>query len=90
MPVSTVFDERGLETGFDADDLGEVDVALQMSLGGCLNVEILKLGTVQHHDAGFFRVRGVDQHALRHKVRNSEKPNGIRGPPKAGRAPDGG
>ena len=74
VAIAAVFDERRLQAGFDPDDLGEVDVPFELPFGRRLDVEIFKSGTVQHHDAGFFRVRGVDQHALRHLVLNSGVP----------------
>ncbi len=63
---AAVFHERRLEAGLHADHLGEVDVALELLLGGGLDVEILEPATVQHHHAGFFRVGGIDQHTLGH------------------------
>ena len=84
VPVAAVFDEGGLQAGLYPDHLGEVDVALELALGRCLDVEILQPVTVQHHHAGFFRVRGVDQHTLGHLVLNSDGPPGS-----AARIPDG-
>ena len=71
VPSVAVFDERGLQAGFYADNLGEVDVPFELAFRRCLDVEILESVTVQHHYAGFFRMRGVDQHTLRHLVVNS-------------------
>ena len=68
VAVAAIFDERRLQAGLHADDLGEVDVALELPLRRCLDVEILEPVTVQHHHAGFFRVGGVDQHALGHSA----------------------
>ena len=76
VAIAAVFDERGLETGFYPDDLGEVDVAFELSLARRLDVEIFQPVTVQHHHAGFFRVRGIDQHAFGHSVLNSDGPPG--------------
>ena len=66
MAVAAVFDEGRLEARLYPDDLGEVDVSFELPLGGGLDVEIFETVTVQHDDAGFFRVRAVDQHALGH------------------------
>ena len=74
VPVAAVFDEGGLEAGLYPNHLGEVDVALELALGRCLDIEILQPATVQHHDAGLFRVRGIDQHTLGHLVLNSDRP----------------
>ncbi len=40
VAVAAVFDERGLQARLYPDHLGEVDVALELFLGGCLDVEI--------------------------------------------------
>ena len=40
MAVAAIFHERRLEAGLHADDLGEVDVAFELALGGRLDVEI--------------------------------------------------
>jgi hypothetical protein len=40
VPVAAVFNEGGLQAWFDPDDLGEVDVALELPLCRCLDVEI--------------------------------------------------
>ena len=74
MAVAAIFHESGLEAGFHPHDLGEVDVAFQLALRRCLNVKIFEAISVQHHDAGFFRVRGVDQHTLGHQGLNSGAP----------------
>ena len=60
MPVSAVLHECGLQTWFDPNDLREVNVAFELTLRRCLNVKIFEAVTVQNHDAGFFRVCGID------------------------------
>jgi hypothetical protein len=42
-------------------------------------VELLDLVAVYHHNAGFFRVRGIDKHFLCH-VSNSHMPFGAATP----------
>ena len=74
MTIAAVFDERGLQAGLDPDYFGEIDIPFELPFGRRLDVEIFKSGTIQHHDAGFFRVRGVDQHSFRHLVLNSGVP----------------
>ena len=66
VAVAAILDERRLQARFDPDDLGEVDVALELLLRGCLDVVIFEPVTVQHDHAGFFRVGRVDQHAFGH------------------------
>ena len=46
MPVPAVFDECRLEARLHPDNLGQVDIALELSLGCCLYVEIFKSVTV--------------------------------------------
>ena len=74
MAIAAVLDERGLQAGLDPDYFGEIDIPFKLPFGRRLDIEIFKSGTIQHHDAGFFRVRGIDQHALRHLVLNSGVP----------------
>ena len=64
VPVAAIFDEGGLQARLDADDLGEIDVALELLLRGCLDIVIFEAVTVQHDDAGFLRVCRVDQHTF--------------------------
>ncbi len=74
VAVAAILDEGGLEAGLHADDLGEVDVALELALGGGLDVEVLETATVENHDAGFFPVACVDQHAFGHEAWISDAP----------------
>jgi hypothetical protein len=76
VAIAAVFDEGCLQTRFYANDFGEIDVALELAFGRCLDIEILQPITIQHHHAGFLRVRCVDQHTLRHIELNSEQPLG--------------
>jgi hypothetical protein len=39
VAVTAIFDERGLQRGFDPRDLGQVDVAAKLPPGGGLEVE---------------------------------------------------
>jgi uncharacterized membrane protein affecting hemolysin expression len=40
--------------------------------GSIFDIEIFEPITFQHHDAGFFRVGGIDEHTLCHEALNSE------------------
>jgi hypothetical protein len=71
VAIAAVFHESGLQTGFYADDLGEVDIAFELTPRLGFDIEILEPVTFQHHDAGFFRVRGIDEHTLGHLGKNS-------------------
>ncbi len=86
VPAAAIFHEGGLKTWLHPHHLGEVDVALQLALGRGLDVEVFEAVTVQHHDAGFFRVAGVDEHAFGHVVVNSGAPPGQGARSRQGRA----
>ncbi len=90
VAVAAILDEGRLEAWLYANHLGKIDVALELSFGRCLDVEILETVTVQHHHAGFFRVCSVDQHALGHSGLNSGVPPEIVARPLIGRAASGG
>ena len=77
MAAAAIFHERRLQAGLYTDDLGEVDVTLELLLGSRFDVEIVEAITVQHHHAGFFRVGGIDKHTLRHWVVFSGAPAGL-------------
>ena len=66
VAVAAVFDEGGLQRGLDADDLGEVDVALERLARGRLEVEFGELGSVDDDHPGLFGMGGIDQHAAGH------------------------
>ena len=82
VPVAAIFDERRLQAGFDPDDLGEVDVALELLLRRGLYVVIVEPVTVEDDDARLFRVGRVDQHTLGHGGRNSGGPGVGSSPPR--------
>ena len=83
VAVAAVLHEGGLERRLHPHDLGQVDVALEGQPVRGFEVEILQPVAVQHHHAGFFRVGGVDQHALCHRRVGSA-------PLRAGKAAAGG
>ena len=66
VAVAAVIDEGRLEGRFDARDLGEIDVALELPALGGLEIKFLDAGSVDDGDAGLLRVAGVDQHTLGH------------------------
>ena len=74
VAIPAIFDERGLQARLYPHHLGEVDIALELFLGRRLDVVILEAATIQNHDAGFLRVRGIDQHTFGHADCNSGKP----------------
>ncbi len=68
VAVAAVVDEGRLQRRLDARHLGEIDVSGELSLVQRLEIELFNLVSIHHHDAGFFRVGGVDQHFLCHGV----------------------
>ena len=74
VAAAAILDESRLEGGLHPHHFGEIDVALQLPLGRRLDVVVFEAVTVQHHNAGFFRVGGIQQHALGHSALNSGGP----------------
>ena len=66
VAVSAVFHEGRLERRFDAGDLGEIDIPAQLLPVSGFEVEFFDLLTTHHHDPGFFRVGGIDEHLVCH------------------------
>ncbi|GBD42403.1 hypothetical protein HRbin39_01794 [bacterium HR39] len=76
VPIAAVVDEGGLQRRFDPDDLGEIDVTLELTAAGDLDVEVDQSAVLADGHPRLFRVGGVDEHALGHRD----------GTPAAGRA----
>ncbi|WP_271602881.1 hypothetical protein [Bradyrhizobium sp. CCBAU 45384] len=83
VAVAAIFDEGGLERGFDPGDLGEVDISAQLLALRGLEVKLLDAIAADHDDPGLFRVGGVDQHLVGHVLTLG---GGGRGSPWARRA----
>ncbi|WP_312016673.1 hypothetical protein [Bradyrhizobium sp. BR 10261] len=83
VAVAAIFDEGGLERGFDPGDLGEVDIPAQLLALRGLEVKLLDAIAADHDDPGLFRVGGVDQHLVGHVLTLG---GGGRGSPWARRA----
>jgi hypothetical protein len=66
MPVAAIFDEGGLQRGFNPRHLGKVDIAAQLLALGGFEVKFFDAIAADHDDPGLFRVRGVDQHFVGH------------------------
>ena len=67
VAVAAVLDERRLQRRLDPGHLGEVDIALELALGGGFEIEISELPVLKHDHPGLFRVVRIDEHALGHK-----------------------
>ena len=70
VAVAAVIDEGRLQRGFDPGYFREIDIAGELPLVFRFKVEFLDLVSVNHHDAGLFRVGGVDEHLLSHIFRS--------------------
>jgi hypothetical protein len=66
VAVAAIFDEGGLERGFDPGDLGEVDIPAQLLALRGLEIKLFDAIAADHDDPGLFRVGGIDQHLVGH------------------------
>jgi hypothetical protein len=66
VAVAAIFDEGGLERGFDPGDLGEVDISTQLLALRGLEIKLFDAIAADHDDPGLFRVGGIDQHLVGH------------------------
>nr|WP_283826952.1 hypothetical protein [Bradyrhizobium diazoefficiens] len=66
VAVAAIFNESGLERGFDPCDLGEVDIPAQLLALCGLEVKLFDAIAADHDDPGLFRVGGIDQHLVGH------------------------
>src|SRR5690606_12320561 len=66
VAVSAIFHERGLQGGLHPGDPGEIDVSLELLLGLRFEIEFFDSVTADYDYSCFLRVRGVDQHLVRH------------------------
>nr|WP_283808060.1 MULTISPECIES: hypothetical protein [Bradyrhizobium] len=66
VAVAAIFDEGGLERGFDPCDLGEVDIPAQLLALRGLEIKLFDAIAADHDDPGLFRVSGIDQHLVGH------------------------
>lgn len=66
MAVAAIFDESRLQRRFNAGDLGEVDIAAKLFALSGLEIKLFDAIAADHHDPGFFRMGGIDQHLVGH------------------------
>jgi hypothetical protein len=66
VAVAAVIDERRLERRLDPGHLGEIDVALQLSARGRLEIEFLDAIAAHDDHPSLLRVRRVDEHLVGH------------------------
>ncbi len=73
MTVSAIINERRLKRGFDSCYFCEIDVASELTFVFRFKVEFLNLVSVDHHNAGLFRVGGIDKHFFSHNCLSTPK-----------------
>ncbi len=66
VAISAVFHEGRLKRRLDPGDLREIDIPAQLLPVSGFEVEFFDLLTTHHHDPGFFRVGGIDEHLVCH------------------------
>ncbi|WP_275973695.1 hypothetical protein [Bradyrhizobium sp. I71] len=66
VAIAAIFDEGGLERGFDPCDLGEVDIPAQLLALRGFEIKLFDAIAADHDDPGLFRVGGIDQHLVGH------------------------
>ncbi|WP_305728012.1 hypothetical protein [Bradyrhizobium sp. WSM3983] len=66
VAVAAIFNEGGLERGFDPCDLGEVDIPAQLLALRGLEVKLFDAIAADHDDPGLLRVSSIDQHLVGH------------------------
>jgi hypothetical protein len=66
VAIAAIFDERGLQRRLYACDLGEIDIAAQLLALGGFEIKFFDAIAAHHHNPGFFRVGGIDQHFVGH------------------------
>ena len=67
MAIAAILYERRLERRLHAGDLGQIDVAPELSFVPSLEVEIFNLSVRNDGDPGLLWVGRIDQHELAHE-----------------------
>ena len=82
VAIAAIVYKGRLQRRLDPCYLCEIDVASKLALVFGFKVKLLDLVSVHHHDAGLFRVGGIDKHFLRHECplrnRTAPAPGGAR------------
>ncbi len=66
VAIAAIFDEGGLQRGFDPRDFRQIDVSAQLLFRGGLEIEFLDSISPEHHHPRLFGVGCVDQHFVGH------------------------
>jgi len=75
MTVFAVIHKTGFERGFNAGDNGFVDIAFALFAAFDFSFEVQQFLSVNNGQAPFFRLRGIDQHALHEVSTFTAEPN---------------
>ncbi len=78
LAVAAIFDKGGLQRRLHARHFRKIDISLERPLGGGLEIKFLDPGTVENDHPCFFRVVGVDEHALGHESLRRAREQGRR------------
>jgi hypothetical protein len=73
VAIAAILDERRLQRRFDPCYLREIDIAFERASARNLDVKFFQLLSVDHRNPGFFRVGGVDQHNLGHRMETPQR-----------------
>ena len=68
MAIAAIVNERSLKRWFDPCYFCEIYISGELPFVFGFKVKFLNLVSVNHHDAGLFRVGGIDKHFLGHLV----------------------
>src|SRR3546814_20868344 len=66
VAIAAIFDERRLQRRFDAGNLVQIDIALELLVLGGLEIKLLDAVSLGYGDPGLFPVPRVDQNARGH------------------------
>ena len=66
MAIATIIYKSRLQRGVHPRNIVQIDVDCELSLCGSFKIEIHQPLAIDNDDAGFFRMRRVNQHTRRH------------------------
>ncbi len=66
MAIAAIFNKGSLQRGFYAGDFRQINIASKLLFGFGFEVKLLNTVSMYHHNPGFFRVGGIDQHFVSH------------------------
>jgi hypothetical protein len=66
VAIAAVFNEGGLQRRLNARYLGEIDIPAELLALRGFEIKLFDAIAADHHDPGFFRMGGIDQHLVGH------------------------